>query len=161
MKKYSEEIKSKIRELRSYGHTHREIGLLLDIPRRTVTGILNRDRYNTTGIYPCPFCYSHNVRVSSTRNNNTGRSGTMYYVMCNSCRARGPRVTYFDRDKDNSHVSEQSVRKQVISYWNNAIVNYHIDCNKESEVLIQFSHIHDRTYPLALEGYEVGGGGVL
>ena len=40
-------------------------------------------------ILTCPYC-EHNAKMSSKRAGNYRREGTIYYVMCNKCRMRGP-----------------------------------------------------------------------
>lgn len=39
--------------------------------------------------YPCSYC-GGNSKVSGKRAGNYTREGTLYYVMCNSCKCRGP-----------------------------------------------------------------------
>ena len=72
--------------------------------------------YRENGIHNCYFCGSYKTKLSYINNNNPGRSGVMISVLCNSCYARGPKVTYFDRDNDKFAIDK--IEKEAIQLWN-------------------------------------------
>ena len=97
------------------GSTNKAIADCLRVSKSYVTKVISADRYKDNLVPPCPFCKSDKTMLSSTNNRNPGREGVMYYVRCNKCYAKGPRVTYFDRDK--GVIDERVVKAQAISLW--------------------------------------------
>ena len=67
----------------------------------------------------CPFCNSHRTELTLKRNRNEGRECNMYQVICRTCFARGPIVSYYEERGD----SLDEVKAEAISKWNNLFRN--------------------------------------
>lgn len=70
-------------------------------------------------INPCPFC-GGKAKVSGKRSGNYRREGTLYYVICNSCKARGPLTKGPDgKFQAGAYIGGQDVSQQkAIERWN-------------------------------------------
>lgn len=69
----------------------------------------------------CPYCGNNSVKVSSKRKGNYKREGTYYYVMCNSCKAKGPiaeneQATIYSNEHDTAN-------KTAIEKWNYRVIS--------------------------------------
>ena len=68
---------------------------------------------------PCPFCKSISCKVSGKRSGNYKREGTLYYVLCNKCKARGPIVKCVDEVyKNGVCINNQKEVLKAIELWN-------------------------------------------
>ena len=69
--------------------------------------------------YPCAYCGGKS-KVSGKRAGNYRREGTLYYVICNSCKCRGPMFRGADGNEENgAYVGGADVaRIKAIDAWN-------------------------------------------
>lgn len=72
-----------------------------------------------TNLYPCRYC-GGKAKLSGKRAGNYRREGTLYYVMCNSCRCRGPQFKGKDGNYENgAYVGGKDLaRTQALDAWN-------------------------------------------
>jgi len=70
-------------------------------------------------ILPCPFC-GGKCRVSGKRKGINRRTGTLYYVICNKCKARGPLVSGKTVEFENgAYIGGQTIEcEETIRAWN-------------------------------------------
>lgn len=72
-----------------------------------------------SAISPCPFCCGK-AKVSGKRSGNYRREGTLYYVLCNRCKARGPIIKGPDgKYQGGAYVGGQDASQQkAVELWN-------------------------------------------
>lgn len=69
--------------------------------------------------YSCPYC-GGNTKLSGKRAGNNRREGTLYYVICNSCKMRGPVFKGADGKYENgAYVGGNDIaRIEALDAWN-------------------------------------------
>ena len=72
-----------------------------------------------TSPYPCPYC-GGKTKISGKRASNDRRGGTLYYVICNSCKMRGPLFKGKDGNYENGAYvgGEDLARIKALDAWN-------------------------------------------
>ena len=72
-------------------------------------------------LLPCPFCGGKG-KISGKRSGNRRREGTLYYALCNKCKARGPMVKGPDGEYDASTGTYTGgmphERAEAVRLWN-------------------------------------------
>ena len=72
-----------------------------------------------TSPYPCPYC-GGKTKISGKRSGNHQRNGTLYYVLCNECKMRGPIFKGKDGNYENGAYvgGEDLARVKALDAWN-------------------------------------------